>query len=1220
MRYLSSILSTALVLSVLGSSPVFGQAGPTNPGTPRLEPRGISSVSIPPLGSNYIELSEVRNTRTQFYVTFQVILVNNGPALPGVTATVTTQAPNVQLVPGQSAVHFAPVPANSTVMSNDSFTILIDRSVPFDFSFLQWSFANPVANPGPNQTATVGSTVTLNGSGSTNPSGIGSLTYNWSLTSVPAGSTAALTNANSMVATFVVDVAGTYNAKLTVSNGTLSDSAIAIVSTVSTPPVANAGPNQSVNLGSTVRLDGSKSSDTDGNPLTYSWSLISIPATSAAALSNGRSVNPTFVADVPGSYIAQLVVNDGNTSSQPSTVIVTTSNTPPVANAGPNQRANVGSLVQLNGSGSTDVNGNPLTYQWSLNTSGAPGSRATLSNANIVNPTFTMDVAGTYVAQLIVTDGVLTSQPATVSITSDSVQPPIANAGNNQTVVHGSTVTLNGTGSSDPQGLTLSFMWSLITKPGNSHAMLSAINVPNPQFVADQPGTYVAQLVVYDGVAFSATPATVTITTTNTPPVANAGPNQALMVGATVTLDGSQSSDADNDPITYSWSFLNIPGSSTATLTGAKTKNPTFVADAAGTYVAQLIVSDPFTSSSPSTVTITAGVMTISLSPSPLNLVNSPVTLTLTLSPGAGANPVVVGLSGFNPSVISIPSPTVTVPANSSGVNVTVTPLAAGSTQIIANAGGYQPGSDIVNVSTASISVALNNNATAIGLTRTLSGTITLSSPAPQGGLSVALSSDPNALGQLSFDPTSVPIPQGATTGTFNVTGAALGSTTITASATGYTSGTQSVLVVLLGGIAVSSGVTVAPGQTIPLGVQLSTPAPVGGVTVTLTSTSPSQLTVSPSVFIAQGATTPATPAQITGVAIGSPTVTASAGGYSGDTETVTVVATISLSPTSLSVGPGSTQTLNINLSSPAPSGGLAVTLASNHPGAATVPQTVTINGTGGSVQVTGVAPGQATITASTTNPLFAVVGTGVVVTVTTAPVLTCPAVSSGEVGVALNSLAMTVSGGTSPYTFSVVGTLPGGLTLNTTTGAITGTPTASGTFSIQVKDSNGVGATSTCPFTIAAVPTLTCPAVSSGEVGVALNSPAITVNGGTAPYTFSVTGTLPAGLTLNTTTGAITGTPTASGTFTIQVKDANSVVAASPCPFTINGGPVLTCPAVSSGEVGVALNSLAMTVSGGTSPYTFSVVGTLPGGLTLNTTTGAITGTPTASGTFSSR
>ncbi len=187
---------------------------------------------------------------------------------------------------------------------------------------------------------------------------------------------------------------------------------------------------------------------------------------------------------------------------------------------------------------------------------------------------------------------------------------------------------LNGTGSTDPQALPLSFMWSLITKPANSNAVLSATNVPEPTFVADQPGTYVAQLIVYDGVLYSATPATVTITTTHSAPVANAGPNQTVLAGATVTLDGSQSSDPQNEPLTYSWSFLNTPSiEQLPSLTGPTTKNPTFVADAAGTYVVQLIVSDPFASSNPSTVTITAGTMTISLSPSPLNLVNSPGTL-----------------------------------------------------------------------------------------------------------------------------------------------------------------------------------------------------------------------------------------------------------------------------------------------------------------------------------------------------------------------------------------------------------------------------------------------------------------------------------------------------------------------------------------------------------------------------------------------------------------
>jgi hypothetical protein len=92
--------------------------------------------------------------------------------------------------------------------------------------------------------------------------------------------------------------------------------------------------------------------------------------------------------------------------------------------------------------------------------------------------------------------------------------------------------------------------------------------------------------------------------------------------------------------------------------------------------------------------------------------------------------------------------------------------------------------------------------------------------------------------------------------------------------------------------------------------------------------------------------------------------------------------------------------------------------------------------------------------------------------------------------------------------------------------------------------------------------PSLTCSAVSSGVVGVAFNSPAPTVTGGTPPYTFSVVGglaNLPAGLTLNTSTGAITGTPTATGTFTIQVTDSTGLVAATTCPFTITAAPIIS-------------------------------------------------------------
>ena len=407
------------------------------------------------------------------------------------------------------------MPANGQVTSNNTFTILVDRSVPFSFSDLIWSIqANaplpPVANAGPNQTAAVGSTVTLNGSGSTNPSGVGTLTYNWAFTSRPPGSAATLNNPTSVTPTFVVDIPGNYAIALTVSNGSASNMDSVTVSTVNTKPVANAGPNQTVNIGATVVLSGSGSSDVDGDPLTYLWTLTQRPADSSAVLTGANTVSPTFVADRRGTYTAQLIVNDGKESSDTSTVTITVQgNTTPVANAGPDQTVNVSALVQLNGSGSTDVDGDPLTYRWSLTTLPA-SSTATLSSTTTPNPTFTADRAGTYVAQLIVNDGTVDSVADTVTITTNAAGAPTANAGPNQTVPRNSVVTLSGSGT-DPQGLPLTFQWSLTTRPAGSAAVLSSTTIPNPTFTADQPGNYVAQLIVNNGSVNSA-PSMVTIT------------------------------------------------------------------------------------------------------------------------------------------------------------------------------------------------------------------------------------------------------------------------------------------------------------------------------------------------------------------------------------------------------------------------------------------------------------------------------------------------------------------------------------------------------------------------------------------------------------------------------------------------------------------------------------------------------------------------------------
>nr|WP_115678387.1 putative Ig domain-containing protein [Cupriavidus neocaledonicus] len=222
-------------------------------------------------------------------------------------------------------------------------------------------------------------------------------------------------------------------------------------------------------------------------------------------------------------------------------------------------------------------------------------------------------------------------------------------------------------------------------------------------------------------------------------------------------------------------------------------------------------------------------------------------------------------------------------------------------------------------------------------------------------------------------------------------------------------------------------------------------------------------------------------------------------------------------------------------------------------------------------------------------------------------------------------SQSVTASGGTAPYTYSLVaGALPPGLTLNSMTGAMAGTTVAGGSYNFTLQATDSQGFTGTRAYTLAiGAPTIVInPATLPQATVAAAYSQALTAASGTAPYTFALTaGTLPAGMSLSAG-GVLSGTPTAGGTHNFTVSATDSSTGTGPYAgsraytLTVSAPALSLSPASLQAPVAGVAYSQAFTASGGTAPYTFAVAaGTLPAGLSLNTATGVLSGTPSAAG-----
>jgi len=305
-------------------------------------------------------------------------------------------------------------------------------------------------------------------------------------------------------------------------------------------------------------IDSSGRTDTGGryNPSTDEW--VATPLTDAPA---GRTVHTAVWTT------NEMIVWGGLTGSTTRTNTggsllygSVSSNTPPVADAGADQSVAELTLVTLDGTGSTDADGNPMTYSWSQ-TAGPP---VTLSGATTSNPSFTAPLINSQVDltfQLIVNDGTDNSTD-TVDITVNDVPPPpptpsIISISGSTSLEVGETGVFNTVTTGVPP---YSFLWDF----GDGTGTTGEIDYPR-EHAYTTPGTYIVSATVTDSVGTTAeAQLTVIVTglpppppTPNNPPVSNAGEDQSVDELVLVTLNGTASTDADSDPLTYAWTQTN---------------------------------------------------------------------------------------------------------------------------------------------------------------------------------------------------------------------------------------------------------------------------------------------------------------------------------------------------------------------------------------------------------------------------------------------------------------------------------------------------------------------------------------------------------------------------------------------------------------------------------------------------------------------------------------
>jgi predicted extracellular nuclease len=428
----------------------------------------------------------------------------------------------------------------------------------------------------------LGSTVLLDASTSRDPDG-DPLTFQWTVSTAPTGSSASVADATSVATTLVPDAVGSWAVTLVVNDGEIDSAPITVpfeVTEFGRAPVADAGPDQSVEPGSTVELDGGDSFDPDGDALTWAWTFSARPAGSAAALDDPSSPTPTFVADVAGSYLVELVVSDGGLDSPADSVRIDAVSPPCLIFSEYIEGSASNKAIEIfNCGGAIDLTGVSVCVAANASTSCSitvplegrleAGAVHTVCNAS---------------ASLF-PDGACAQRSGSLSFNGNDRLAVYRNVGGDPGFQRDTDELFDAFGQIEvaPDAE----IWEEVTYRRCD---------PTP-FAGDSAFDVAALWLAFEaddvsGLGVAPTFTGGCVVETNERPIAAAGPDVVVSLGDVVSLDGTASSDPDDDVLTYAWTVLGRPVGSSAAPAAPTEATTTFTPDATGLWTIQLTVSD----------------------------------------------------------------------------------------------------------------------------------------------------------------------------------------------------------------------------------------------------------------------------------------------------------------------------------------------------------------------------------------------------------------------------------------------------------------------------------------------------------------------------------------------------------------------------------------------------------------------------------------------------